>query len=160
MHQHAYVAYMHQHAYVAYMHQHPYVAYMHQHAYVAYMHQHPYVPSAQARNTHTSTRHVYALSLRVGTWCGVACAGAGASGGVPGRAAGRGGGAVGGATNNDNEGEFLCEKCDRRFKSHHALSVHYATSAAHKVPHASVYAVAAVSSRCGLLSEQQGGELL
>ena len=53
---------------------------------------------------------------------------------MPGRAAGRvGGGGLGGAAN-DAEGEFLCEKCDRRFKSHHALSVHFATSAAHKVP--------------------------
>ena len=46
-----------------------------------------------------------------------------------GRGAGRGGG--GGA--GEDEGEFLCKQCVRRFKSQHALSVHYATSAAHKV---------------------------
>ena len=50
------------------------------------------------------------------------------------RSAGRGGGASGGGGGGgDDEGEFHCKKCNRRFKSHHALSVHFATSSAHKV---------------------------
>ena len=36
-----------------------------------------------------------------------------------------------GATGGDDDGEFYCKKCNRYFKSHHALSVHFATSAAH-----------------------------
>lgn len=53
----------------------------------------------------------------------------GGSGGTrgPGRPAGAGAGNV------EEEGNFKCELCNRRFKSHHALSVHFATSAAHKV---------------------------
>lgn len=53
----------------------------------------------------------------------------GGSGGTrgPGRPAGAGAGNV------EEEGNFKCEPCNRRFKSHHALSVHFATSAAHKV---------------------------
>ena len=40
-------------------------------------------------------------------------------------ALGRGGRGGGGGEANENEGEFLCDKCNCRFKSYHALSAHF-----------------------------------